>query len=198
MSRQSASTKEALLAAARVEFAAHGIAGARVDRIAERAGVNKERIYGHFGSKEKLFDAVMNEALDEIVEMVSQVIDDVGEYVGRMYDYHAAHPELLRLILWEALHYGDGREFDDARQAHYRTKLEKLAAGLGAEPSHDVGRTLLTLCGMASWPNAVPQMARLVLGPGADDREAMRAHLMDFARTAVARRPAESGAGTRP
>ncbi|GAA4625519.1 TetR family transcriptional regulator [Actinoallomurus vinaceus] len=183
-----ASTKEALLKAARAEFAAYGIAGARVDRIAERAGVNKERIYGHFGNKEKLFDAVMGTVLDEVVEMVAQDVDDVGDYVARMYDYHRAHPDLLRLLLWEALQYGEQREFEEGRREHYRAKLERLATGLGAEPSVDVGRTLLTICGMATWPNAVPQMARLILGPDADDKDAMRAHLIDFARSAVTRK----------
>ncbi|MCO5967103.1 TetR/AcrR family transcriptional regulator [Actinoallomurus soli] len=182
-----AATKEALLSAAREEFAAHGIAGARVDRIAERAGVNKERIYGHFGNKEKLFDAVMSQVLDEVIEMVSRDFGDPGEYVARMYDYHRAHPDLLRLMLWEALQYGDQRDYDDGRRAHYRTKMESLASGLGAEPSVDVGRTLVTLCGLAGWSNAVPQIARLVLGPDADDQDAMRAHLIDFARSAVGR-----------
>ncbi|MCO5996513.1 TetR/AcrR family transcriptional regulator [Actinoallomurus rhizosphaericola] len=183
-----AATKEALLGAAREEFAAYGIAGARVDRIAERAGVNKERIYGHFGNKEKLFDAVMSQVLDEVVEMVSQEVDDVGDYVARLYDYHREHPDLQRLLLWEALHYGGKREFDEGRRAHYRRKIERLARGLGAEPSVDVGRTLLTVCGMAAWPTAVPQMARLILGPDADDQGAMRAHLIEFARSAVARK----------
>ncbi|GAA4610961.1 TetR family transcriptional regulator [Actinoallomurus liliacearum] len=182
-----AATKEALLSAAREEFAAYGIAGARVDRIAERAGVNKERIYGHFGNKEKLFDAVMSQVLDEVIEMVAQDFSDPGDYVAGMYDYHRAHPELLRLMLWEALQYGDQRDYDDGRRAHYRKKMEALASRLGAEPSVDVGRALVTLCGMAGWPNAVPQITRLVLGPDADDRDAMRAHLIDFARSAVVR-----------
>jgi AcrR family transcriptional regulator len=188
------STKKALLDAARAEFAAYGIAGARVDRIAERAGVNKERIYGHFGNKEKLFDAVMSQALEEVLAMVSQDFDDIGDYVASMYDYHRAHPDLLRLLLWEALQPGEPRDFDEGRRAHYQQKIERLASGLGARPSADVGRVLLTLCGMAAWPNAVPQMVRLVLGPAADDRDAMRAHVIEFARSAVAAKTS-AGAG---
>jgi Tetracyclin repressor-like, C-terminal domain len=64
-----------------------------------------------------------------------------------MYDCHRAHPELLRLLPWEALQHGDQRDFDEGRHAHYRQKIERLASGLGARPSADVGRTLLTLCG---------------------------------------------------
>jgi AcrR family transcriptional regulator len=57
--RDSAATKERLLEAATAEFAAHGIAGARVDRIAAAARANKQLIYAYFGSKEQLFDAVL-------------------------------------------------------------------------------------------------------------------------------------------
>ncbi len=54
-------TKERILAAARTEFATSGLAGARVDHIALRAGVNKAMIYYHFQSKENLYEAVVTE-----------------------------------------------------------------------------------------------------------------------------------------
>jgi TetR/AcrR family transcriptional regulator len=49
--------------AALEEFARHGLAGARVDRIAQMANVNKAMIYYHFGSKEKLYRAMFEEGL---------------------------------------------------------------------------------------------------------------------------------------
>ncbi|RKN44872.1 TetR/AcrR family transcriptional regulator [Streptomyces hoynatensis] len=215
MPRDTSSTRAALLAAARGEFAAHGIAGARVDRIAEAAGVNKERIYGHFGSKEKLFDAVMEEVLAEVLRLVSPPapaprsgegeqepgkdagegtapgpgriagVGDIGDYVARIYDHHRGNPELMRLILWEALHYGGAREASARRHGHYRAKLEALAAALGREADAEVGRVLLTVCGLGVWPSAVPQLADLVLGPeAAADSDAMRAHVVAVARAA--------------
>src|SRR5699024_9716263 len=66
MTKRTETTRALLLKAARTEFAAHGIAGARVDRIAERAGVNKQRIYANFGDKERLFQHVVGQALDEL------------------------------------------------------------------------------------------------------------------------------------
>ena len=57
--RDSTATKARLLEAATEEFAAHGIAGARVDRIAAAANANKQLIYAYFGSKDQLFDAVL-------------------------------------------------------------------------------------------------------------------------------------------
>src|SRR5215813_3009987 len=57
--RDSRATKELLLAAATEEFAEHGLAGARIDRIAERAGANKRLLYVYFGDKDQIFDAVL-------------------------------------------------------------------------------------------------------------------------------------------
>lgn len=52
-------TRAAVLRAAIDEFAEHGLAGGRVDRIAKRAGVNKQALYYHYGDKEKLFEAAL-------------------------------------------------------------------------------------------------------------------------------------------
>ena len=54
--RDSAATKRRILDAATAEFAHFGLAGARVDRIAERAGANQQLIYAYFRSKEELFE----------------------------------------------------------------------------------------------------------------------------------------------
>jgi AcrR family transcriptional regulator len=50
------SARARLLDAAFEEFAQHGLAGARVDRIAEAAQANKGLIYVYYGNKEQLFD----------------------------------------------------------------------------------------------------------------------------------------------
>ncbi|MGW4806004.1 TetR family transcriptional regulator [Kitasatospora sp. NPDC004272] len=186
MTQDPTSTKQRLLSAAREEFAAHGIAGARVDRIAELAGVNKERIYGYFGSKQKLFDQVVALALDELAEAVPlHPGDDPAEYVGRVYDFHRANPVLLRLSLWEGLHHRDGAlSNEEHRATHYERKVAALAETFGTEVSPQVTSCLLSLIALAAWPHAVPQMSRLILdaGPQAD----LRAQLVAFARQAVA------------
>ncbi len=185
-------TRQRLLDAAKDEFAAHGIAGARVDRIAAGAGVNKERIYGYFGSKEKLFDAVVDDALDELAETTPLTGDeDPAEYVGRVYDFHRDNPVLLRLFLWEALHYRDHPLPNEGERAErYRAKVAALsrAAGVPPEREHEAAPLLLTLIGLAAWPNAVPPMARLITGLSADSAEfhdLMRAHVVEFTRKAV-------------
>ncbi|ASU82058.1 TetR/AcrR family transcriptional regulator [Nocardiopsis gilva YIM 90087] len=194
MTRSSDATRKSLLEAARAEFAAQGLAGARVDRIADRAGINKERIYRYFGGKDGLFDAVMAAALQDFAEVVALPAHggDIGEYVGRLYDHHQRHPEMVRLLLWEGL---DDRGPTEGHAEHYRRRKEALAAGLGRAADAEVGRVMLTLCGLANWPNSVPQVARMLLGDEAPDtpdgRARMRAFLVSFARAAVERDTAE-------
>lgn len=64
--RDPAATREALLRAARHEFSQNGFAGARVDEIAGRAGVNKQLVYHHFGDKDALYLAVLESVYAEI------------------------------------------------------------------------------------------------------------------------------------
>ena len=52
-------TRRRLKEAAVVEFAASGLAGTRMEKIAERAGINKERLYRYFGDKDQLFATVL-------------------------------------------------------------------------------------------------------------------------------------------
>lgn len=63
--RRTEITRSAALNAAMREFAQLGLAGARVDRIAERAGINKQALYYHFGNKEQLFAATLAAVYDQ-------------------------------------------------------------------------------------------------------------------------------------
>src|ERR1700693_5693864 len=64
--RDPAATRRKLLVAARREFADSGLAGARVDEIAARAGVNKQLVYHYFGDKDALYLAVLEWVYEEI------------------------------------------------------------------------------------------------------------------------------------
>ena len=79
-------TRRRLLEAATAEFAAHGIAGARVDRIADSAGCNKQSIYGYFGSKDGLFEAVLDAIVARAVSEVPVDGHDLPGYAGRVFD----------------------------------------------------------------------------------------------------------------
>ncbi|GAA0598002.1 TetR family transcriptional regulator [Kribbella sandramycini] len=106
MARNSTATRALLLKAATDEFAQHGIAGARVDRIAAAAGYNKNMLYVHFGSKDALFDIVFEAAVAEIVDAVPFTADDLPGYAGRLFDFHFSHPQLMRLARWHSLERG--------------------------------------------------------------------------------------------
>jgi AcrR family transcriptional regulator len=103
MPRDSSATKARLLDAAFTEFAAYGIAGARVDRIAEAAGANKRLIYAYFGNKEQLFDEVLQRALTAGAESVPFDVEDLPGYAGAIFDHLVARPDLMRLRLWKLL-----------------------------------------------------------------------------------------------
>ena len=96
-------TRERILQAATKEFARHGIAGARVDRIAKDARANKNLIYVYFGSKEALFTAVLGRHLQGLYDEVPVTPHDLPDYAVRLFDYALAHPDLTRLFAWSGL-----------------------------------------------------------------------------------------------
>jgi len=96
------------LAAALNEFAELGFAGARVDRIAGRAGVNKAMIYYHFTSKEGLHGAVLEHIVAEMVGRLRQSADSADsleDLLGRFADVHISifhrTPQMRQIILRE-------------------------------------------------------------------------------------------------
>jgi AcrR family transcriptional regulator len=91
------------LAAAFAEFAAHGVAGARVDRIAAQAGCNKNLIYVYFSDKEQLFTTVLYAQLEHVHRTLPFAPDDVPGYATRIFEYATANPDVMRLLAWAGL-----------------------------------------------------------------------------------------------
>ena len=109
--RDSEATRRRILGAAKAEFAAHGLGGARVDEIAERAEANKRMIYHYFGSKEDLFQAVIEEAYLDIREAEQALALDhlsppaaLEKLVRFTWNYYLENPEFLTLVNSENLH----------------------------------------------------------------------------------------------
>lgn len=92
-----------ILAAARAEFAQHGLAGARIDRIARAAQASKERLYAHFGDKETLFREVVDADMAGFFGAVPLRPDAVPEFVGDIYDLARRRPEHVRMVNWARL-----------------------------------------------------------------------------------------------
>jgi len=95
--------RDEVLVAARTEFAQHGLAGARIDRIAKSAHASKERLYAHFGNKETLFREVVAADVAEFFDALTPRPDAVAEWVGNLYDLMCARPEHLRMMTWAHL-----------------------------------------------------------------------------------------------
>ena len=83
-------TREAILTAGMRLFSSCGFSGTAVDAVAADAGVNKQRIYAYFGSKQGLFEAVLTEALGnrDGILCPEKSLQEAG-----------AHPERLTEIL---------------------------------------------------------------------------------------------------
>ncbi|GGR46358.1 TetR family transcriptional regulator [Streptomyces roseolus] len=176
MSRADA-TKARILQAATDEFAAHGIAGARVDRIAKAAAANKNLIYVYFCSKDRLFDAVFDAHVTHGLNAVPFTPDDLPGYAGRLFDHCLLHPEVIRLALWHRLERGDGHDRDPAVAAPARdAKLEALASvqkedGTGADFSPTALLTLVLGLALAWNPSsAVGVPVSAIEAESADDR----------------------------
>jgi AcrR family transcriptional regulator len=96
-------TSRRILDAAVEEFAERGIAGARIDRIIAAAHTNKAQLYGYFGSKDGLFDAVIADCLDRTANDVPFDANDLVGWAVSLYDENLRHPDLVRLMAWARL-----------------------------------------------------------------------------------------------
>ncbi len=103
MARDSSATRGRILDAAIEEFSTYGLAGARIDRIAEAAGANKRSIYVYFDSKERLFFVALDRVISELSAAVPLTEEDLPGYAGRLFDYLLEHPQAVRMGLWRHL-----------------------------------------------------------------------------------------------
>ncbi|MEV5897376.1 TetR family transcriptional regulator [Nonomuraea fuscirosea] len=189
-------TRQRIFQAATAEFAEHGLAGARIDRIAAAAQANKQAIYLYYGGKEKLFGLVVRAKMDEICHAVTLDPRTLPESVGLLFDWYHEHPELIRLLLWESLETtGDRIEGGEERLQFYRRNVDGLVEA-GLESRETAQDWLFTILGLVAWNFSVPQLRRLILDE--PDQEAAvarrRAIVVDLART-LAERAQATAAG---
>jgi AcrR family transcriptional regulator len=107
-------TRADIIEVATREFSEKGLAGARIDLIAEAMRTSKRMIYYYFGSKEGLYVAVLEAAYSRMRSIESQLhLDDLApedalrRLVGFTVDYQLAHPEFIRLVMNENMHRGE-------------------------------------------------------------------------------------------
>ena len=107
-------TRQDILRAAIDEFVAQGLSGARVDAIAERTHTSKRMIYYYFGSKEQLYQAVLEKLYSDIrgIEGTLRLgalppAKAMEKLVEFSFDYHDRHVDFVRIISIENIHKGE-------------------------------------------------------------------------------------------
>lgn len=107
-------TQANIIEVATAEFADKGLAGARIDLIAEATRTSKRMIYYYFGSKEGLYIAVLENAYRSIREIESglhldelEPVEALRSLVAHTVQYQLAHPEFIRLVMNENMHRGE-------------------------------------------------------------------------------------------
>lgn len=107
-------TRAEILEVATREFAEKGLAGARVDVIAEATRTSKRMLYYYFGSKEGLYIAVLEAEYRRIREAEAALHledlppeDALRKLVASTVDYHLGHPDFARLVMTENVHRGE-------------------------------------------------------------------------------------------
>jgi AcrR family transcriptional regulator len=132
--RDPEATKRRIFDAATSEFAARGVAGARIDRIAAAACANKQLIYAYFGNKQELFDAVVSEHVTRFLNEVPFDAARLAEFGAAAFDFFLANPEIIRLGSWHALEFEESGHrievIEHAIREHTRAVARAQAEGL--------------------------------------------------------------------
>jgi AcrR family transcriptional regulator len=161
--RDAERSKRCLLAAALEEFAAKGFAGARVQDIAERAGVNKQLISYYFGGKEGLYRELQR-SWQESQACGAGAGQPIAELALRYLREGLADPRPARLMLWRSLDPDSGLppdespEFGDLASMRQRQACGELTADL------DARFLRLALMAVVMAPVMMPHLAEKIFG----------------------------------
>ena len=174
MKRDSARSRERILAAALREFSDHGFAGARVDRIARRARINKRMLYSYFGAKSDLYREVMRQRFGLLAAQFDRATYTTAEDATVFWFGVGCRDQVwVRLMEWEALDARAGRMIARTqRKRSYDRAIDEFSGFQrkrqlppGIEP-----RMLLLGCmALTTFPHAFPQLTRLVTGASPGD-----------------------------
>jgi AcrR family transcriptional regulator len=106
-------TRNNIIEVATREFADKGLAGARIDEIADKTNSSKRMIYYYFGGKDELYRAVLAKAYSHIREREAErqleampARKALRALIELTFDYHASHPDFVRLVMNENIHHG--------------------------------------------------------------------------------------------
>lgn len=166
-------TEDRILDAAREVFMKHGLYGARMQDIADTAGINKALLHYYFRNKQKLFDHVFEGALSKYFEQMQvfsdaslPVLERVLLFVDKLIDFLSEYPQMSMFIIKElALH-----------PEAFTEKVVRIKKGKGVSLIHllqegmkegtirqtDAFLFLMNLHSLCSYPFLADSMFRLI------------------------------------
>ena len=166
-----------IVAAAREEFARRGLAGARVEQIVRRAGVNKQLLFYYYHSKRGLFQAVLAQSAGELESALAELAAPSGGplerlrlTLGAQFEFLARHPEIVALL-------GQGTRSGSGGGAAFAPAINRLVVllaegqGLGQvrddlDPHLTAAQALILMVGYLSMEAVIATSARPL---GADE-----------------------------
>jgi TetR/AcrR family transcriptional regulator len=188
-------SRERILEAASVEFAAHGYAGARIGRIAHRCRLNVRMLYYHFASKEGLYRAVLRDIYERmaVVTQNANVTSPNGDHgtavdaFSRYCDLLAAEPRFADILVRETLDGGRRlkalfEESPDLFERVHFGAFDLVRAGVDQHLFRpiDPSMTVLAITSMVTYLTATRDSHRLLLGTDTGDATAWKQFLTDL------------------
>ena len=96
------SSAERIKRAALKEFALHGFEGARVDRIAQKAKINKAMIYYHYKGKENLYEEVLSNVFKTVFSRVTGAISEDKRPDEQLESIFSEYIEAIKMLKTKA------------------------------------------------------------------------------------------------
>jgi len=171
--RDAEATRERILDAALAEFAEGGFAGARIQSIALRAGVNVRMLYHYFGDKEELFRAILRRRLNERPVEPAERPGDLSTQMAAWFRQVLDNPDWVRLLQWEALEAPHGPVVEEPqRRLRWEAAVRHICTEQQAgriDPELDADLMVVALLSLATFPVASAPLVRMVTGTNPTD-----------------------------
>ncbi|MFI8794116.1 TetR/AcrR family transcriptional regulator [Streptomyces sp. NPDC055105] len=155
--------------AALAEFADKGRAGARVESIAQCAGVSVRMLYVYFGNKDQLYEAVLREHVAQRASALSDASVPLSDFAPRHFAELRRDETFVRLVMWEGLttsatHPPVNKEERSERYAEFLDYLKGRRDAGELDPSLDTEMALVAVLALASFPSAFGHIVHMATG----------------------------------
>ncbi|HLT79516.1 MAG TPA: TetR/AcrR family transcriptional regulator [Cyclobacteriaceae bacterium] len=194
------STEKLILEAAKRVFHERGLAGTRMQQIADEAGINKALLHYYFRNKEQLFKAVFTDALAQVIPQINDIFnadqplpDKIRTFAHRYTTFLTENPYMPGFIIQElnnnpkfATEYLTPERRPNPQKLLSQIQQEVAAGAIRpVEPHH----LLISLLGLCLFPFIAAEMIRLVTGMSKEQYQRFLAereeHIVQFVINAI-------------